>query len=407
MNKIKDYEEIVGKNYITQLKHLAQFSQNKKVIMVNSTKTGGGVAEILHRLIPLINDLGIDCTWKTITGDNGFFNTTKGFHNALQGNLTKFSREELDYYLKINEKNSKDIDLEADIVVIHDPQPLPLINYYRKGNSKWVWRCHIDTSKPDLSLWKFLRKSLLLYDASIYSIPKFSRKLPHPQFMIPPSIDPLADKNKDMSEDEIESYLKKHAIVKDKPIILQVSRFDIFKDPIGVIQAYRLVKKEIDCQLILAGGTADDDPEGQQVLDAVKKEAGDDPDVHILLLDPNSDLDINALQRTADVVVQKSIKEGFGLVVTEALWKEKPVIGGAAGGITIQVKNHQTGFLVHSIEGAAYRIRHTLNRPSTTKEMGIKSKEFVKENFLITRHVRDYLSLFIILDNLSKNIIYI
>jgi trehalose synthase len=274
MNQIKDYEGIVGKNYITQLKHLAQFSKDKKIIMVNSTKTGGGVAEILHRLIPLIQDLGVDCTWKTIKGDEDFFNTTKGFHNALQGKQVKFTNEELNYYLQINENNAKNIDLDADIVVIHDPQPLPIINYYKRGNAKWVWRCHIDTSKPDLSLWRFLRKYLLMYDASIYSIPKFSRKLPHPQFIIPPSIDPLADKNRELSEKEIVGFLEDHHIIKDKPIILQVSRFDIFKDPIGVIQAYRLVKKELDCQLVLAGGAADDDPEGQIVLDAVKKEAG-------------------------------------------------------------------------------------------------------------------------------------
>lgn len=404
---LKNYEDVVGKKYIDQLKKLALLSKNKKVIMVNSTRSGGGVAEILHRLIPLLNELGINCRWKTIQGDADFFNVTKGFHNALQGTKINFSDDELKYYLKINEDNSKDLDLSADIVIIHDPQPLTLITHYPKRKGKWIWRCHIDMSKPDLALWKFLRKYLLMYDGSIFSISKFSRILPHPQYLIPPSIDPLSDKNKEIGKEEVDNILKKFNIKKDKPIILQVSRFDKFKDPIGVIKAYKLVKKEINCQLILAGGEATDDPEGIHVLEDVRKEAGEDSDIHILLLKPKSDIEINALQRTADVVVQKSVKEGFGLVVTEALWKEKPVIGGAAGGITIQIHNHHTGFLVHSIEGAAYRIRYLLNRPDMSKSMGREAKEFTAKNFLITRHIRDYLALFYILENPSQNIIYV
>ncbi len=402
---INDYKDVVGERYIQQLRNLAKVSRDKKVIMVNSTKLGGGVAEILHRLVPLLNELGIYCEWKVINGDEKFFKITKNMHNALQGNKVCFSPDDLQYYLEVNMQNSRDLDLDADIVVIHDPQPLPLLKFYDKKSSRWAWRCHIDMSKPDITLWKHLKKYLNPYDASIFSIAKFSRKLPHPQFLILPSIDPLSDKNREVDEQKIEAILKRFKIEHDKPIILQVSRFDRFKDPVGVIKAYRLVKNEIDCQLILAGGTATDDPEGLEVLEEVKAEAGNDPDVHILMLEANSDIEINALQRAADVVIQKSTKEGFGLVVTEALWKEKPVIGGAVGGITTQIRNYYDGFLVHSIEGAAYRIRYLLNRPHMSSIMGRQAKKFTLENFLITRHLRDYLSLFICMYNQGKNII--
>lgn len=408
MNKIDDYAEVVGKEYINQIKSLALKSQNKKVVMVNSTREGGGVAEILHRLVPLLNELGINCEWKVIYGDHDFFNITKAMHNALQGNKIYFSEEELDYYLKINAENAKNLEFNADYVVIHDPQPLPLIKFLKKENkTKWVWRCHIDLSKPDLYLWKFLRKYLLQYDASIFSIAKFTRKLPHPQYLIAPSIDPLSDKNREVSDYETESVLNRFGLKKDKPAILQVSRFDRFKNPVGVINAYKLVKREMDCKLILAGGEASDDPEGKIVIEEVRREAKGDEDIHILLLEPNSDIEINILQRNADVVIQNSTKEGFGLVVTEAMWKGKPVIGGAAGGISTQIINNYNGFLIHSIEGAAYRIRYLLNRPEKSIEMGKYARESVLNNFLITRNIRDYLTLFVILDNSGRNIINI
>lgn len=407
MLTLDSYAEIVGKKYIDQLRNQATKLMNKKILMINSTMDGGGVAEILNRLIPLINELGINCEWKVIDGDNDFFNITKKIHNSLQGRKIPFSKEEIDYYLEVNKKNAKELEIDADIVIIHDPQPLPLIKYYNDGDARWVWRCHIDMSKPDIKLWRTLKNFLLSYDASIFSISKFSKPLPHPQYLIAPSIDPLSDKNKYLDKNIIDGVLVKHGIKKDKPIILQVSRFDKFKDPIGVIQGFKLVKKELDCQLILAGGTASDDPEGDIVLQEVRQEAGDEPDIHVLSLEPKSDITINALQRAADVVVQKSLKEGFGLVVTEAMWKEKPVVGGSVGGITIQLNNNQTGFLVNSVEGTAYRIRYLLNRPEVSKNMGIKAKSYVTKNFLITRHLRDYLSLFIILDNPGKNIIYI
>lgn len=406
MISLKDYQSIIGKRNIKQIKSLARLSRGKKIIMVNSTKDGGGVAEILHRLVPLLNELGINCRWEVINGNNGFFNITKNIHNALQGKRIKFSNEDLEKFIKVNKENAKSINLDADIVIIHDPQPLPLVNFYPKNKTRWVWRSHIDMSRPDLSLWKFLRKYLMEYNASIFSIAKFSKTLPHPQYLIAPSIDPLSNKNRELSSKEIEDVLKTFNIVRDKPIILQVSRFDSFKDPIGVIKAFRIVRKEINCRLILAGGLASDDPEGEMVLKEVKKEARGDPDIHILLLESKSDIKINALQRAADIVLQKSLKEGFGLTITEAMWKEKPVIGGEVGGITIQLHNHRTGFLINSIEGAAYRMKYLLNRPSVSYRIGEQAKKFVSQNFLITRHLKDYLALFYILENPGKDIIY-
>jgi trehalose synthase len=407
MTTLKDYEKIIGKRDIKQIESLAGLSRGKKVIMVNSTREGGGVAEILYRLVPLINELGIICEWKVISGNNGFFNITKKIHNALQSKRVEFSEEDLNKYIEVNKENAESLKLDADIIVIHDPQPLPLIAFYKKNKARWVWRCHVDISKPELDLWKFLVKYLVKYDASIFSMAKFSKKLPHPQYLIAPSIDPLSDKNRELKRSTINEVLRKFNIKNDKPIILQVSRFDRFKDPVGVIKAYRLVKKEINCRLILAGGLASDDPEGETVLEEVRKEAGDDPDIDILLLELKSNIEINALQRVADVVIQKSLKEGFGLTVTEAMWKTKPVIGGEVGGITLQLHNHRTGFLINSIEGAAYRIRYLLNRPSVSKKIGSSAKEFVLHNYLITRHLRNYLSLFYIMENPDKDIIYI
>ncbi len=408
MISLEDYTDIVGQKNINQIRALARLSEGKKVVMVNSTRDGGGVAEILCRLNPLLEELGIDCRWLTIEGDEEFFNITKDMHNGLQGDKETFTDRDFQKYLEVNEKNAKMLDLgDADVVVIHDPQPLAIKHFYNNGKAKWVWRCHIDMSRPELYLWKFLRKYIVEYDASIFSIAKFSKTLRHPQYLIAPSIDPLSDKNRFLHKSEVEKVLRPFDIPRDKHMILQVSRFDRFKDPVGVVKAFRLVRKEIDCGLVLAGGLASDDPEGIEVLEEVRKAAGDDPDIKILLLEPKSDLVVNALQRKADVVIQKSVKEGFGLVVTEAMWKEKAVIGGGVGGITIQLYNHRTGFLVNSIEGAAYRMRYLLNRPEVGKRIGQKAKLFAAENYLITRHLKDYLALFSILDNPGKNIIQV
>jgi len=286
-----------------------------------------------------------------------------------------------------------DVLENADLVFIHDPQPAPLLNALPNRKGKWIWRCHIDVSRPYRPLWKYLRRFVTGYDASIWSLAAFAQPLPHPMYLVPPSIDPLSDKNRDLNWMERESVYQDWAIDPSRPVITQISRFDRFKDPVGVIQAYRLVREYYPVQLVLAGGGASDDPEGKEVLAEVLEAAGDDPDIHVLELPPDSNVTINALQRISDILIQKSTKEGFGLTVTEAMWKGKPVIGGDTGGIRLQVINYHTGFLVNTPEGAALRIRYLLKNREKLVEMGNKARGFVRENFLLTRHLREYLTL--------------
>ncbi len=389
---IESYREIAPPGIVDLAYRLAEKLKGRSFLHVNSTRYGGGVAEMLHRLLPLFENLGLNVRWEVIEGYPEFYQVTKSFHNALQGQLQIITDEMYDAYVKCNRKNARSLDLKADMVVIHDPQPAAMIPKNRRS-SKWVWRCHIDASRPQRKVWNFLRNYVSLYDGAIFSLPDFAQKLSIPQFLIYPSIDPLADKNRDLSNKEIDTVIKKYDLPTDKPMILQVSRFDRFKDPIGVIQAYQMVKKHNDCCLVLAGGGAADDPEGLQVLNEVKDVASHDSDLYILDLPPDSNIEINALQRAAAVVLQKSIKEGFGLTVAEAMWKAKPVIGGFVGGITVQVVYGQTGYTVHSIEGCAHRIRYFLNNPLIAQEMGQRAKEYTRRNFLITRHVCDYLAL--------------
>ena len=309
------------------------------------------------------------------------------------------------YYLETNRENAGRLDLNADAVLIHDPQPLSLIRHKKDG--KWIWRCHIDMSNPSKDVCDYLRQFCVKFDAAIFSVSKFARAIGIDEFIIPPSIDPLSEKNRSLTDEEIKTVLDKFGIPTDRPIILQVSRFDRFKDPTGVIRAFRLVRKYNNAILILAGSSATDDPEGEAVLKEVREYSGDDPDIHILMLPPFSDREINALQRVATVVLQKSVKEGFGLTLSEAMWKGKPVIGGAAGGIPIQISHGVTGFLVHSVEGAAFRIRQILNNPEMARRMGEKAREHVRQNFLITRQVRDYLAVLYCLENRGSSIVEI
>ncbi len=396
------YLGISPKSDLVLLQMLGEKLNKKSFLHINSTREGGGVAEILQRMIPILNELGIDARWEVIEGDPRFFEITKKIHNALQGGLEEITEDMWDYHFEVNKRNAEKIDLNADAILIHDPQPIALINFRRDG--WWIWRCHIDLSKPQEIVSNYLCRYCEKYNAAIFSVSKFARSLDIKEFIVPPSIDPISEKNRELSEEEIEETLNKFQIPKDRPIILQVSRFDRFKDPIGVIKAYRMVKKYNDCILILAGSSATDDPEGETVLNEVKEYAENDPDIFILLLPPFSDKDINALQRSATVVLQKSLKEGFGLTVSEAMWKGKPVIGGAVGGIPLQIIHGVTGFLVHSVEGAAFRIRQLLNHPEMSKGMGEKGKEFIRKNFLITRQIRDYLSIWYSLENKGKNI---
>ena len=394
------YAQITGQEAVEQLLQLATPLKGAHIVHINSTRYGGGVAEILHSLIPLKEALGLDVTWEVITGEEEFFFVTKSMHNALQGFPTEINPQALKTYEETNAAQAERLRPlleEADFVFIHDPQPAPLLKFIPNRRGKWIWRCHIDLSRPQRSIWRYLRNLVVNYDASIFSMPDFTQPLPHPQYIIPPSIDPLTEKNRELSEKEVKKVLGKFQLDPHKPIVLQVSRFDRFKDPLGVVRAARLARKFAPLQLVLAGGGAADDPEGEAVLREVEEAAKGDPDIHILYLPPDAHLTINALQRSAQVVLQKSIKEGFGLTVTEAMWKGKPVIGGDVGGIKIQVVNHHTGFLVHTPEGAALAIRYLLFYKDKREGMGKKAHQFVKDNFLITRHLRDYLSLLLAL----------
>ena len=394
---MKRYAGIAPQRDLLLLKRLGERLKGRSFLHINSTRAGGGVAEILQRMMPILQELGIDARWEVIEGDERFFDITKKIHNTLQGNPEEITGEMWNYHYEVNRRNAERLNLDADAVLIHDPQPAPLVEFRKRG--KWIWRCHIDVSKPRKEVCDYLMRYCRKYDSAIFSVSKFAKTMGIPEFIIPPSIDPLSDKNRDMSESAIRETLDKLGIPADRPMLLQVSRFDRFKDPIGVIKAYRMVKKYNDCILVLAGSPATDDPEGEEVLKEVQEYAADDPDIRILLLPLFSDRDINALQRAATVVLQKSLKEGFGLTVSEAMWKGKPVIGGAIGGIPLQIVHGVTGFLVHSSEGTAFRIRQFLNNPEMARRMGEKGREHVRGNFLITRQIRDYLTVWYCLEN--------
>jgi trehalose synthase len=397
--RLSDYEPVVGRAVLQELEILASRIGPKRFLNVNSTFTGGGVAEILERVVPLLNELGIDAGWRIIDGNPRFFDVTKRMHNALHGRSETFRDEDFAVYMETSNLHLRDLDVGGDLVVIHDPQPAALVRKRSSGAGRWVWRCHIDLSSPDPRVWEFLRPFVERYDAALFSAPQFSRGLPIRQFLVAPSIDPLSDKNRELSRSAIDDVLARYGIRSDKPMVTQISRFDRLKDPVGLIDAFRIVRRSHDCQLVLAGGTATDDPEGARVLEEVRERASGDPDIHILLLPPNANVEVNALQRASTIVVQKSLREGFALTVSEALWKEKPVVATAVGGIPLQVKNRITGLLSHGIEGAAYDIRQLLGNPEFARRLGQNGKEHVRQNFLVTRHVRDYLLLYLALSH--------
>jgi len=403
MANIEEYIPIVGQPIIDDLRLLAEKLKGKVIQQVNSTAVGGGVAEILSRMVPLLKELGIDTRWDVIKGGEQFFEVTKKIHNALHGRPEEITQQDFDIFMETSQKNIEALDIYGDIVFVHDPQPIALIK--KRSGNKWIWRCHIDVSNPNQRVWGFLENFMTNYDSAVFSSPGFSQRLPIRQFLISPSIDPLSDKNRELPQEIIDSVLRKYNIKKDKPIITQISRFDRLKDPVGVIEAYKQVKKYFDCQLILAGGSAADDPESGQVLEEVKTRSGHDKDIHILLL-PQDDIVVNALQRASDVIVQKSLKEGFGLTVAEALWKTKPVVASNVGGIPLQIKHKYSGLLCHSIDGASFAIKQFLANPGYAKKLGENGREHIRNNFLITRHIREYMLLFLSLYH-REDIIYL
>jgi trehalose synthase len=398
---LDQYTEIIGEEQVEQIRNVAEKISGCSVVHVNSTSFGGGVAEILHRLVALIQDVGLDAQWKVAEGSVEFFNATKTIHNALQGMQTPLTDDLTDTYLQQNRANAIHMSLDYDYVVIHDPQPLPLINYCRKRGGKWIWRCHIDLSQPNQDFLDFLAPFIRLYDASIFTMKQFASSSLKPKevAVIPPSIDPLSDKNKSLPDAVISSVLDRYDVDPEKPIITQVARFDPWKDPLGVIDVYRLIKKKIpDVQLLLIASMASDDPEGWSYFEKTARYAGGDSDIHLLTdLVGVHDVEVNAFQRASDVVLQKSLREGFGLTIAEALWKEIPVVGAHVGGIPLQILNNATGFLVDSIEEAAEKTIYLLKHPEVAKKMGEKGKNHVRKNFLITRHLEDYLKLFVYL----------
>jgi trehalose synthase len=395
--RLDDYEPIVGRPELDELRFLAGNLRGKTVKMVNSTAVGGGVAEMLHRLVPLLTELEVPTRWEVMTGGNDFFEVTKGFHNALHEGHYHLTPEAREVFLATNEQNRQRMHFDEDYVVIHDPQPAGLISARNGSKARWIWRCHIDLSSPQVDVWEFLRPMIERYDIAIFSSPAFARHLPIPQYLFYPCIDPLAEKNKELDEHAVQGVCDEFGVDRSRPIVTQVSRFDRLKDPLGVIQAYKLAKRYVDFQLVLAGGGAADDPEGAAVLKEVEEAAGDDPDIIILNLPPWCAFEINALQRASTVIVQKSLKEGFGLTVTEGLWKGKPTIASSVGGIPLQVIHKLTGVLVHSVEGCAYQIRYLLTHPDFARQLGQNGHEHVKENFLMTTNVRRWLLLMHIL----------
>ena len=395
MARLEEYRGIVGPEVLHEIELLAERLRGKSVLHVNSTAVGGGVAEILNRMVPLLNELGVRTGWEVIKGGEAFYAATKKFHNALHGAQAEVTPRDYQAYEEAQDANLSELPLEADILLIHDPQPAALVKKRRTLKNIWLWRCHLDLSRPDPGVWGFLRPYVEQYDAAVFSSPGFAQKLPIPEVLIPPSIDPVSDKNRDLEESEVRRILERLGIPRDRPLVTQVSRFDRLKDPLGVIEAFRAARRGAQARLLLVGGPAADDPEGEKVYQEVLERAQGDTEILVLSLPPTSHLEINAIQRASAVVLQKSLREGFGLTVAEALWKGKPVIAGNVGGIPQQILHRHSGILVHSVEGAGYWIRRLLQEPGLARRLGENGREHVRNNFLLTRHLRDYLLLFL------------
>ncbi|MDH4140278.1 MAG: glycosyltransferase [Coriobacteriia bacterium] len=397
MKRLEDYRGIVEDEILADLHKRASKLYDRHIVHVNSTAQGGGVAEMLYTLIPLMNDAGVDAGWRVLVGGTDFFNVTKAFHNGLQGEPINLSEQKKRLYTQVNEAFSQYTHITThDAVVIHDPQPLPIIKFYKK-RQPWIWRCHIDLSDPNPKLWEFLQGYILRYDLMIVSHEAYLRPdLPIEQRIVNPAIDPINQKNVALPDATIARYMKRYGIPLDKPLITQVSRFDKWKDPLGVIEVYKRVRERVDCRLVLAGNMATDDPEGFTIFEKVKRRAGgllDRGDV--ILMIGASDAEINALQRMSSVVLQKSLREGFGLTVSEAMWKGTPVVASAVGGIPLQVIDGDTGFLVepNDLDLCANRIVEILTDDKLAEELAVRGKEHVRENFLITRLLGHYLAL--------------
>lgn len=400
---LDDYRPIIGEERIEEIRSLARPLQGARVLHVNATAFGGGVAEILGTLVPLMSDLGLHADWQVIKGADEFFTVTKAMHNSLQGMFIQWTPQMHDIWLRYNYMNAELFDGEYDFVVIHDPQPAAILSFLiqehgRRPPGKWIWRCHIDLTAAQVDVWDLLRPHVQLYDAAIFTLEQYVKEdLQGPvRYILPPAIDPLSPKNVELSADTCQAILTRYGIDIERPFILQVSRFDPWKDPLGVIDAYRLIKKEMpELQLVLIASMAHDDPEGWAWYERTVRRAGEDYDIHILSnLNGVGNVEVNAFQRGARVIVQKSVREGFGLVVSEGLWKGRPVVAGNVGGIPLQIIQGRTGYLISTTEECAERTLYLLRHPEIAAEMGRAGREHVREHFLITRYLRDYLRVF-------------
>jgi trehalose synthase len=388
--QIEDYEKYIGAEIAERILKKAEDLRDFSVVNFNSTYYGGGVAEILSSLTLLMNSIGIKTEWRVIQGTPDFFSITKKMHNALQGGKINLSEIKKEIFEEVIFENSYRNHINHDIVIVHDPQPLPMITYYKK-KSPWIWRCHIDLSKPHKKIWEYLKPYIEKYDAAILSCKEYSQKIKTPQFFFMPAINPFNIKNKELTEDEMNNRLSHYNIPTDLPLVVQVSRFDKWKDPEGVIEAFKIARKEADATLVLLGNFATDDPEGSEVYESIMSSR----DERICVLPYGDDTAlVNTLQRKAAVVLQKSIREGFGLTVTEAMWKGTPVIGGNVGGIKYQIEDGVNGFLVSSVKEAAESIVRLVKDKKLRKDMGKKAREKVSRQFLLTRYLEQYLDLF-------------
>ena len=394
---LADYTHIVGRPLIEEIRELAEPLRGRRVVHLNATAFGGGVAEILHTLVPLMRDVGLDCEWHVIYGQDEFFQATKIMHNALQGNPQDLTEAQWETWERYNDMNAREFARGWDVCVVHDPQPLAIGSLVPEKAAAWVWRCHIDVSAPNPQTMQRLLPYIQRYPASLFHVDAYVPPgLDGGVNVVPPAIDPLAPKNMALSHDDAVYICRQFGLDVHRPMICQVSRFDPWKDPQGVIDAYRIVKQQRpDVQLALVGSMASDDPEGWEFYDQTIRHAGDDPDIHILNNFNNvGSIEVNAFQSLADVVIQKSTREGFGLTVSEALWKARPFIGGAVGGIPLQVHDGVTGYLVSSIEDCAARCLAILEDPELATTLGRNGKEHVRERFLMPRYLRDYLKIF-------------
>ena len=393
MIKIDDYRRVAPPGVVDIILKLSERLRGRRFLHLSGGRFGGGAAEILMTLVPMMADLGIEASWEITGGDPGFYATANALRAALEGAEHVITDEALDHFVEMNRVNAKKLRLDADLVLVHDVPPITLAEH-RAAQGRWVWRCDFDCSRPQRRAWSFVMPFVNQFDAAVFSLPRFGRRLSIPKYIIYPSIDPLSEKNRELAPREVTTILRALGIPQDRPLLVQVGPFTVGEDPLGVVNAYRLVRKYYPVRLVLAG-TAQSGPESAAVLAELREAAQHDPSIIVRELPPDAHLQINALQRAATIVLQKSIREGFGLGAAEAMWKGKPVIGGDTGGLPHQIIYDVTGYTVHSVEGAAFRIRHLLNNPEQIARMGAAGREHVRRSFLITRHLVDYMALLI------------